>query len=311
MKKNSIESGRAGFKPQNLKRAAIITVSVFFILVSFQIAYKIIRSSQKIPETVYQVTAVKAVKQKHSIYNDFTAVASGEPQIKVFSPVAGKFKSAIKEGTYVNKGDTILTIDRDIPGMNYKEAPVPAPASGMVIRINFRDKGQTVTPYHPAAEIAGMGEIKAVISAGSSFMAGIKPGTKADIMSGQNVIKGAVSSVAPFISTDDMSLSAMVRAKNEGGKIKPGDQVTVRIYKEERNAMFISDAALFSSAAGEYVYLIKDSRAVKTMVKTGHAYGRFVEITEGISEGETVAVEGSFKLNEGVKVSIMEQKDTK
>ncbi len=305
MKSKKNVSPDMGFKPKNLKIAGIISAAVFFALVLFQITVKIIKSSKNIPETVYTVNVVNVKEKNNLIYTDFSAVAQGVPQIKIFSPVAGKFISALKEGTAVNKGDAVVWVDRDIPGMDYKAALVTSPISGIVTRIYFKDKGEIVTPYMPAAEISGMNEIKTIISAGSSFMSGIKPGKKADIILGEKFIRGEVTSITPFISKDDMAVNAAVTARNESFLIKPGEQVKVRVYIKEKKSIFIPDSALFNSAAGEYVFVIKDERAVKVFLKTGHIYGRLVEITEGLKEGDLVATEGSFKLMENAKVKII------
>ncbi len=53
----------------------------------------------------------------------------------------------------------------------------------------------------------------------------------------------------------------------------------------------------------------KDNIAHETKVKTGIKSGDKVEITEGLSGGETVVVEGNYALPDGTKVEIAKDEE--
>jgi multidrug efflux pump subunit AcrA (membrane-fusion protein) len=59
------------------------------------------------------------------------------------------------------------------------------------------------------------------------------------------------------------------------------------------------------------VYTVKNNTAIKNKVKIGVEDAKNVEVIEGLSEGDTVVVEGQFNLNDGIKVTVKERGSAK
>ncbi len=292
------------------KRWALIIIAVLGALIIFQIIRKVTRAGEKLAETVYDVKAVKAEKTEIKEGVFISGIAEGNPQIKVYPIVTGKFeRNAVSEGSFVNKDDTILYINRDIVGMDYQLANVMAPAAGIVTKIYATDKGAYVTPQYPVAEIANPDSIKVILSAGEEDMVKIKAGQAAEISAAygeKKTLKGSVSSVTPFIDKDTMAGTIIVKADNPKREIKPGMSVNVSIYGGARQGIMLPENAVLLGESRSYVFINDNGRAKMADVKTGYIEGNNIEITEGIKEGDIVITEGNFKLNEGNLVKIKE-----
>lgn len=292
------------------KRWALIIIAVLSAVILFQIIKKVTRAGEKLSETVYDVKAVQAGKTDIQEAIFIRGIAEGNPQIKVYSQVPGKFeRNAVSEGSFVNKDDTILYINRDIVGMDYQLANVMAPAAGIVTKIYTTDKGAFVTPQYPVAEIANPDKIKVILSTGEEDMIKIKAGQTAEISAAYGdkiTLKGSVSSVTPFIDKDTMAGTVIVKADNPKRDIKPGMSVNVKIYGQRRQGIMLPENAVLLGESRSYVYINDNGRAKMTDVKTGYIEGDNIEITEGINIGDVVVTEGNFKLNEGNLLKIKE-----
>ncbi|PKL91338.1 MAG: hypothetical protein CVV21_08990 [Candidatus Goldiibacteriota bacterium HGW-Goldbacteria-1] len=292
------------------KRWALIIIAVLSAVILFQIIKKVTRAGEKLSETAYDVKAVQAGKTDIQEAIFIRGIAEGNPQIKVYSQVPGKFeRNAVSEGSFVNKDDTILYINRDIVGMDYQLANVMAPAAGIVTKIYTTDKGAFVTPQYPVAEIANPDKIKVILSTGEEDMIKIKAGQTAEISAAYGdkiTLKGSVSSVTPFIDKDTMAGTVIVKADNPKRDIKPGMSVNVKIYGQRRQGIMLPENAVLLGESRSYVYINDNGRAKMTDVKTGYIEGDNIEITEGINIGDVVVTEGNFKLNEGNLLKIKE-----
>jgi len=292
------------------KRWALIIIAVLGAIILFQIIRKVTRAGEKLSETVYDVKAVSAVKTDIQEAIFIRGIAEGNPQIKVYSQVPGKFeRNNVSEGSFVNKDDTIIYINRDIVGMDYQLANVMAPAAGIVTKIYVTDKGAFVTPQYPVAEIANPDKIKVVLSTGEEDMIKVKTGQAAEISAAYGdkiTLKGSVSSVTPFIDKDTMAGTIIVKADNPERQIKPGMSVNVAIYGQRRQGIMLPENAVLLGESRSYVYINDNGRAKMTDVKTGYIEGDNIEIIEGINIGDVVVTEGNFKLNEGNLLKIKE-----
>ena len=90
-----------------------------------------------------------------------------------------------------------------------------------------------------------------------------------------------------------------MRAKieNPGLQFKPGQQAQVLFTHSSKEAIAIPTDAVIRDGKGAHVYVQSGPAIFRPrMVKTGAEGFDQVEITEGLSEGDTVAVTGAYLL---------------
>ena len=67
------------------------------------------------------------------------------------------------------------------------------------------------------------------------------------------------------------------------------------IHGEERqNVLVVPLAAVRSDKVGEFIYVIKDGKPVRTSVKTGMTGDTTIEIISGVAEGDEIVVSGDI-----------------
>jgi multidrug efflux system membrane fusion protein len=86
----------------------------------------------------------------------------------------------------------------------------------------------------------------------------------------------------------------------------PSQFVNVRMLLDTlHNQTYVPSAAIQHGAEGSYVYVVdKDHTANMRTVKTGATDGDKVAVTDGVSPGEVVVVDGADRLKDGATVTI-------
>lgn len=93
---------------------------------------------------------------------------------------------------------------------------------------------------------------------------------------------------------------------NKEGKLIPGYYVKVILEADfTSSGIVIPQSALMEGQAGTSVYVVNqsDNTVLRRMVKKGTVKAPFVEITEGLNEGDLVVTEGLQNLDSGIKVN--------
>lgn len=92
---------------------------------------------------------------------------------------------------------------------------------------------------------------------------------------------------------------------NKEGKLMPGYYVNVTIERKEPvSAIVIPQRAIMENQDGTSVYVVGENNVISLKkVKTGIVSAPYIEITEGLGEGDLVVIEGLQNLKSGIKVT--------
>lgn len=123
-----------------------------------------------------------------------------------------------------------------------------------------------------------------------------------DAFPGEDFI-GEVYAIDPRIEASGRSVTLRALVPNPDGRLRPGLFARVGIIFERReNAIMIPERALVPIQSRQTVFVVEDGVvALRDVTTGGHKDGR-VEITSGLSVGETVITGGQLKLREGAAV---------
>lgn len=117
------------------------------------------------------------------------------------------------------------------------------------------------------------------------------------------VYSTTIKEIKPLIGTNraaDVIADVLDQSGWQGGASVTGKV----ILGEHTQAVVVPEASVVLRPAGEVVYVIKDKNAAQRIVKTGLRQDGVVEITEGLSAGETVAVDGAAYLTDKAPVNV-------
>lgn len=110
---------------------------------------------------------------------------------------------------------------------------------------------------------------------------------------------------------DEQTRNILVRAiyNNANNTIFPGSFARVELIANKKlSAFMIPTEAVIPELKGKKVYLLKSGKAIPAKVETGTRTDERIEITSGISEGDTVIVTGIMSLKPKMDVKLLDLK---
>lgn len=221
---------------------------------------------------------------------------------QVFPETIGRvMRILVKEGSYVNKDANIIAMRNETVGFEYEEGFIKSPINGNVGKIMV-DVGSMVSPQAPVALIIDYYRVKIEFHVAEVNMGCITRNQKINVLVDgidQN-FTARVSEISPVI--DPMTRTAEVKAITTNAKklLKPGMTARIQInLGEKSNTLRIPTDALLDS----YLFVVTDSTAERRDVGVGLIGDDYVEILDGLAEGENVIVVGQQRLAGGEKVN--------
>lgn len=186
------------------------------------------------------------------------------------------------------------------------DAKIYSPINGIVSEKLMND-GQTVAPVLPVLKIVGLGDVKASISVTEKEVGQMKAGRKALVsvdavkgspFEGMLTEQGVVAN--PLSHTFDVKFNVV----NPTGDLLPGMICNVAI---EPAGDTISDSriivpvqtVLLSADNKNFVWLAKNKKAEMRYVTIGEMLPQGVEITSGLSHGDSLITQGMQKISNG------------
>jgi Cu(I)/Ag(I) efflux system membrane fusion protein len=188
---------------------------------------------------------------------------------------------------------------------------VYAPDDGIVAQLNIRE-GMYV---EPATEVMTLAELSSVWLLAEVFerqAAWVEPGQPAEVrtpfLPGE-VWEGEVEYVYPELDPKTRTLRVRLRFDNPQERLKPNMFADVTIYGgARRGVLSVPREALIRTGSEDRVILaLGDGRFQPREVVPGIETGDWVEIREGLAEGERVVVSGQFLIDSesSMKASLM------
>jgi len=301
-----------------LKGRSVLLILV--LLVVGLVGYRVVRyniAKRNVKEfSEEKITIVKTVPAGRGDIEEIIFLNGdirGLREVDVYARVSGKLVKKIKEeGDSVKKGEIVALIDRDEPALGFTKAEVKAPIKGTLIRY-YVDIGDSVIPQEPMPQepvlnIAYMDKVKIVVNVGEKDIAKLRKGEKVrvsvDAYPKENFL-GRVVKVAPAVDPRSRKLKVELEIENKDHRLKPGMFADVEIiYNEHSNVLIVPRISILEREGRTILFTVEDGRAKLREVKTGISDEERIEIVEGLTEGESVVIEGNYGLIDGAKVEV-------
>ena len=278
-----------------MKRSTKITsiILIFFlIIISVIVARTMIgnhfkKKFSKRPPPGIIVSVVNEREFANKINTFGTATPS---QTKSYKVEKYEILSPIEFNKKLKKGDVIAQL---------KNRNIVAPFDGVVGKRDFSEdlevsKTSILINFDDASIIYSDVNIPEI------FAPYVKEGLPVDIkFSGykDKIFKGSIDSVASRISEDTRSLQTRIKIDNLNFEILPGSLLEFSIKYNERKSLGIPDTSVLVEGEKSYIFKVSDdNKTQKIEVKTGDRLDGFMEIYEGLNQGEKVVSEGLKKV---------------
>ena len=184
-----------------------------------------------------------------------------------------------------------------------------SPVTGVVTARNF-DSGDLA--QGPILTVMQINPVKIVINVSETEFTKVKTGMPIDItfdVYGDEAFKGKVSLVYPTIDPMTRTFGVEVEIPNANNRIRPGmfARATINFGNIER--VVVADRAVIKrpGSGDRFVYVYNNDGTVSYVkVELGRHIDNLYEIISGIDKDMQVVVAGQTRLNDGVKVNVVE-----
>lgn len=123
--------------------------------------------------------------------------------------------------------------------------------------------------------------------------------------SSEGVFTGKVYAFEPKIDLETRSILVRALCSNKELKLFPGAFAHVEIsLRKIEDAILIPTQALIPELKGQKVYVSRGGKAEKVAVETGVRSDSAIQITSGLSEGDTILVTGLMQIRPGMPLKI-------
>lgn len=210
---------------------------------------------------------------------------------------------------------TLITSQEGEDGLNSKDLiPVRAPISGRVLRVLQESEG-VLAAGTALMELGNPAELEIVVDLLSTDAVKIKAGDRVivDDWGGEQPLEGRVRLVEPFGFTKISALGIeeqrvnviidFVSSQSEWQNLGHGYRVETRVVvQDQRDILKIPVSALFRSGESWAVFVDDDSEARMQTITLGRRNTLEAEVTEGLSQDDTVILHPSDAIVDGVAV---------
>lgn len=183
-----------------------------------------------------------------------------------------------------------------------------SPVDGFVGKRNL-DPGAFAGANTPILSVVDLSNVRLVANLVEKDFKRVEPGVVAkvevDAFPGET-FAGRVSRVAPVFDPATRTAAMEIEVPNPGYRLKPGMYARVQLTAERRaNSLAVPRAAIIDIEGQRGVYVIDGSSTARfKAIRTGLQDGEFVEILDGLGEGDRVVTTGALALRDGDKVAL-------
>ena len=195
-------------------------------------------------------------------------------------------------------------------------ATIRSPMTGIVTD-QYQYEGEFASAGGKLVTIADTSTVIVKAPFSDTAAAQLKAGDAASVVptdTSAEEMKGQITLLSRSSDSTNRTVEVWVTLANGAGKLRANGAAQVTIMANSKSDAIVvptSAVTLEASNADEGTVMIVDKQNVarERKVTVGVRSGDKIEITEGLSEGETVVVEGNFALPDGTKVEVAKDEE--
>jgi membrane fusion protein (multidrug efflux system) len=187
-----------------------------------------------------------------------------------------------------------------------RDASIRAPFDGFVQK-RLVSLGEFLKSPTPVMTIVRMDSLKAIGEIPERMAPWVQAGQSVDVSVDAfpgKTIPGTVSRISPAVNTSTRAFSFEALVRNGGGLLKPGMFARVHVTTSLVEPILTIPYAAMQYRYGVYrVFTVAGGRLVAHELKTGDRVGDRMEILEGVTLADQVALTDVDNLADGMKVA--------
>jgi multidrug efflux pump subunit AcrA (membrane-fusion protein) len=260
--------------------------------------------------TVVRVTPVISGTIETSVVINGDVLAAN--QVSIYPAMQGKLVQAnFSVGDTVNRGDVMAMVDPSRPGEVYSLSSVVSTVSGTVLKAPF-SPGDTVNTGSVIYVIGDLSVLLVETFVPERFTTAVHQGLAAQVsfeaLPGEN-FAAAVEEVSPVLDPGSRTLRIRLRfAGQRDRRIRAGMFATVSLVTGTRaDVPVIPRFAVINTYGSWIVFVVNDQGiAERRVITPGIENEEYIEILDGLKEGERVVTAGQNFLSDQDPVRVIE-----
>ena len=191
----------------------------------------------------------------------------------------------------------------------FANTTIVAPVAGTIERDYF-EEGTLLSAGNPVADILNDTRLKMTVNVTEKELLTLKKGHHAIITT--DVYPGKIfSGIIDVIGAKSNEMLnypvELLLNDTQLKKLKAGMYATAKFNPQQggTKTLAVSRKAIVGGVKNPSVFVVEEQRVKKVAVKTGDVNSDFVEITEGVTAGETVVISGQINLQDGTEVNVL------
>lgn len=186
---------------------------------------------------------------------------------------------------------------------------VIAPFNGEITRKSV-DAGALVSPSTPLVTLVHTETLKVVANVLEKDIPLLKAGIRAKIQAEAypgRVFEGKVVRINSALDLTTRTLQTEINIPNPGHLLKPGmfSRIEVTLL-EKPGTLTVPRGALIEEGGKRSVFVVEGNQALQRPIVTGVEQDQWVEVLEGLREGDRVIIKGQGSIKDGSKVRVIE-----
>ncbi len=199
----------------------------------------------------------------------------------------------VKWGQKVSQGQVLATIESND---SLKLYSVKSPRKGVVLKRNTNIGN--VASDEPLFTIADLSSVWAEFHVFPRDIHAVEEGQKVSVRTLENGTKdeGKITMMLPTADSESQTVIAIVSLSNNESKWRPGMSVSGKVQILEKKAPVAINKSAIQRMENETVIFVKEenNKYEARHVKLGKGDGEYIEVIEGLKEGEEYVSQGSF-----------------
>ncbi|TSA24623.1 efflux RND transporter periplasmic adaptor subunit [bacterium] len=199
-----------------------------------------------------------------------------------------------------------LKADRENLVASIRKREIRAPFDG-IVGLRYVSEGSYISPTTRIASIQKINPLKVDFAIPEKYAGKVHVGDLVKFHSDETSLEftGKVYAVEPEIEPSTRTVQLRALCDNKGETIFPGGYVHVELrLKQAGGALMIPTQAIIPVLKGQTVLVRKNGVVVSVPVKTGVRTPSVIQITDGLSAGDTVLTTGILQLRPGMPVNV-------
>lgn len=183
---------------------------------------------------------------------------------------------------------------------------IQSPFDGIVVDIKVKD-GDNVKNEAQLFTVAQLHKMRTKLWATESEIVQIKKGIKVTTEYLGEIFTGRVTEISLSADPYKQAFYAEVEFDNPRNKLASGVVLEFKVLVYENpKAIIIPRNLIQKDENGMFVFVEKNSSAVKAYIKNGFDSGAEYEVSSGLREGDKLIVQGANLLEDGAKVKVIQ-----